>query len=34
MVDGPRDLDDLFNDPNVQARVGEAIAKQAKKPRK
>jgi len=34
MVDRPRDLDDLYTDPDAQARVGEAIAKQANKPRK
>jgi hypothetical protein len=28
--DAPRDLDDPLSDPKVQARVGKAIAKQAK----
>lgn len=31
LVDRPRDLDDPLSDPNIQARVGETIAKQAKK---
>jgi hypothetical protein len=29
MVDRPRDLDDPLNDPELQSRVGEAIAKRA-----
>ena len=32
--DAPRDLDDPLGDPKVQARVGEAIAKRARQPRK
>ena len=28
----PRDLDDPFSDPKVQARIGEFIAKQATRP--
>jgi hypothetical protein len=27
--DAPRDLDDPLSDPNVQARIGETIAKRA-----
>jgi len=30
----PRDLDDPLSDPKVQARIGEAIAKRAKHPRR
>jgi hypothetical protein len=28
--DAPRDLDDPLSDPNVQARIGETIAKRAR----
>jgi hypothetical protein len=30
--DAPRDLDDPLSDPKVQARIGKAIAKRAKRP--